>query len=63
MKVPKGYAAGQRLWCPWPAMEAANPGVSMVNELIDLGIVYKASDIHALAMQVISADAQTGRES
>lgn len=35
----------------------------MPDELIDLGIVYKASAIHALAWQVISADAQTGRES
>jgi hypothetical protein len=35
---------------------AANPAVPMVNELIDLGIVYKASTINELARQVISAD-------
>lgn len=44
-------------------LAAANPGVPMVNELIDLGIVYKASAIHALARQVISPDDHTGRES
>lgn len=44
-------------------LAAANHGVPMVNELIDLGIVYKASAIHALARQVISADAQTDRKS
>lgn len=36
-------------------LAAAGPGVPMVNELIDLGIVYKASAIHELAMQVIAA--------
>lgn len=43
-------------------LAAANHAVPMVNELIDLGIVYKASAIHELARQVISADVQTDRE-
>jgi S1-C subfamily serine protease len=35
-------------------LAAAKPGVPIVHELIDLGIVYKASAIHELAKQVIS---------
>lgn len=41
-------------------LASANQGVPMVNELIDLGIVYKASAIHELARQAISAGAKTG---
>lgn len=44
-------------------LASANQGVPIVNELIDLGIVYKASAIHELARQIISSDAQAGPES
>jgi hypothetical protein len=40
----------------------ANRGVPMVNELIDLGIVYKASAIQELAKQVVAADAPPASE-
>lgn len=39
-------------------LSTSTPGVPMVNELIDLGIVYKASAIHSLATQMISASTQ-----
>lgn len=43
-------------------LAGADHAVPMVNELIDLGIVYKASAIHELARQMISADVKVDRE-
>lgn len=44
-------------------LASANQGLPVVNELIDLGIVYKASAIHELARQLISVGASTALES